>query len=222
MQHWYSLLMPRFPRLIAWLAILIVFAISLLALIGWLLDIALLTSIRPQWISMSVITATCLILASAHLVLLQVNPSSLHRFKVLQAPAVLISLVGLLSMALYCFALVTGQDHSFGFVPFLNLFWAPETRLALLTAFNFLLIGIALALLANGSRFAANIAHTLILPGAIISYFVLISYLLGVQAWHGWLDVPMALNTGLAFTALSVAIFCVRPDTWLMAVLTSN
>jgi PAS domain S-box-containing protein len=222
MQCWYSLFLQRSARSIAWLAILVVFTISFLALIGWFLNIALLMSVRPQWISMSVITAACLILAGAQLVPLQVNPSGLRRFMVLQTPAVLVSLAGLLTMALYCFALVTGQDPSFGFAPFLSPFWVPENRLALLTAFNFLLSGIALALLANGSRRAANIAHILILPGAITSYLVLITYLLGVQAWHGLLDVPMALNTDLAFCALIVAIFCVRPDTWLMTVLTSD
>ena len=35
----------------------------------------------------------------------------------------------------------------------------------------------------------------------------------------GWLDVPVALNTGIAFCALRVAICCVRPDTWLMSFL---
>jgi hypothetical protein len=38
----------------------------------------------------------------------------------------------------------------------------------------------------------------------------------------GWPDVPVALNTGIAFCALRVAIFCVRPDTWLMSVLLAD
>ena len=222
MQRWYSLFLPRSAKPIAWMATLVVFTISLLALIGWFLDIALLRSVRPQWVRMSVITAVCLILACAQLTLLQVNPSSLRRLMVLQAPAVLVSLVGLLTLAFYCYALVTGQEPSFGSAPILDPFGAQGTRLALLTGFIFLLTGIALALLANGSRRAANIAHTVMLPVAMISYLVLVSYLLGVQAWYGLFDLPMALNTGLAFSALSVAIFCVHPDTWLMKVLTSD
>ena len=36
------------------------------------------------------------------------------------------------------------------------------------------------------------------------------------------MDIPVALNTGVAFCALCVAILCLRPDTWLMSVLTSG
>jgi PAS domain S-box-containing protein len=91
-----------------------------------------------------------------------------------------------------------------------------------LTAILFLISGCALVLLAIGSRGTAHIAHALMLPGAMLSYMVPVSYLLGVQAIHAWLNVPVALNTGLAFCALSVAIFCARPDTWLMSGFTSD
>lgn len=222
MQRRYSQFLPHSARTFAWLAILLVFAISLLALVGWVLDIPLLKSIKPQWIRMSFITATCMVLSAIELALLQISPSNLHRFIVLQAPAILVAIVGLLTIVLYFIAITTGQEPLLAEIPVLHLFWAPVTRIALLTAILFLLTGCALVLLTIGSLRAANIAHALMLPGAMVSYLVPVSYFFGVQAMHGWLGVPVALNTGIAFCAISVAIFCVRPDTWLMSVLTGD
>ena len=222
MQRWYSLLLPHSARSIAWLAILTVFAIGFLALVGWLMDITLLKSVRSEWITMRVITAACLVLSAMELTLLQISPSNLRRFMVLQAPAMLVGLVGLLTTVFYSVAMITSREPPLGSAPFLNLLWALEHRMALLTAILFIVSGCALMLLASGSRRAANIAHALMLPGAMVSYLVPVSYLLGVQALQGWLGVPVALNTGIAFCALSVAIFCIRPDTWLMSVFTGD
>ncbi len=222
MQDWYPLFLPRSAKSLACLATLIVFAISILALIGWMLDIPLLQSVKPQWIRMSIITALGLILAAAELMLLQISPSRLRRSMLLRAPALLASLIGFLTIVFYSIAAVTGREPSLAGAPILNLFWAPSTRMALLTAIIFLLSGCALILLSSGSAYAANIAHALMLPGAMLGYLVPVTYLFGVQALHEWHNVPVALNTGIAFCALSVAIFCVRPDTWLMSVLTGD
>ena len=222
MQRWFSLLLPRSPKSLAWLAILIVFAISFLALAGWMLDIALLKSVRPGWIRMSIITAMCLILSATGLALLQTGPSSVRRSIIVQTPGILVGLIGLLNIMLYAIAEFTGQDPSLGGASLLNLFWTPVTRMALLTAILFLIVGSALGLLAAGSRRASDIAHALMLPAAMASYLVPVSYLLGVERLHESLHVPVALHTGIAFCVLSIAIFCTHPDTWLMGVFTGD
>jgi PAS domain S-box-containing protein len=207
---------------VAWLAIVTVLAISFLDLVGWMLDIAPLKSIKPEWNPMKVITAVCLALSALGLALLQKGPSGILKRMVLQVPGILVGLVGLLTLVFYAVAMITGQAPDLGGVPVLNLFLGPATRMALLTAILFLLVGGVLVLLATGHRRAADIAHALMLPGSVASYLVPISYLLGVQPLHEWMRVPMALNTGVAFCALGVAIFCVRPDTWLMEVLAGD
>jgi PAS domain S-box-containing protein len=222
MQRWYFLLLPRSSRTIVWLAILIVFAICFLTLIGWMSDITLLKSIKPQLRSMHIITAICFILSATELALLQKNPSAARKFIVLQAPGAFVGLVGLLTIVIYAITITTGKEPPLGSVFFLNLFLAPETRMAFLTAILFLISGCALVLLAIGSQRTAHIAHALMLPGAMLSYMVPISYLLGVQSIHGWFNVLPALNSGLAFCALSIAIFSSRIDTWLMSVFTGN
>ena len=94
--------------------------------------------------------------------------------------------------------------------------------MALLTAILFLIIGSIFSLLATGRRRHANIAHALTLPAAVAGYLVPVSYLIGVQYLHGWYDTPVALHTGIAFCILCIAIFAVRPDTWLMRVFTGD
>ena len=218
----HSLTEPRTARTIARLAIVTVFAISFLALLGWILDITLLKSISPRWITMRVITAICLALQAIELALLQEKPSNVRSLPILQTPAVLVCVVGLLITVLYVVAMVTGQDPSLVNAPFLGLFFAPPNRPALLTAILFVVSSCSLMLLAAGGRRGANIAHAVILPAAIASYLVPVSYLLDVQAMTGWLDIPVALNTGIAFCALCIAILYLRPDTWLMSVLTGE
>jgi len=222
MKRWYSWFVPRSGRSVAWLAILIVFAISTLDLVGWMLNITLLKSIKSEWISMRVITALCLALSAIELAILQKSPPSFRKSIVSQAPAILVGLVGLLTIAVYAINMVKGQEASLEKAPLLNLFLAPADRMALLTAIIFVFIACALVLLAAGGRRAANIAHVLLLPAAIASYLVPVSYLLDVQAMHSWLNIPVALHTGIAFCALCLAVFCVRPDTWLMTVFTGD
>ncbi len=218
MRRWYSPWQPLSAKSIAWLAILTVFVISLLAVAGWLLERAPLKAIKPQWTAMRLPTAGCLILAALELAILQTGRAGPGRIIL----PLLISLAGLVTTVLYAIALSTGQEPSLAGVPLLDLLWAPAHRMAFLTAIFFLLSGWALALLATGRAYAAKIAHFLMLPAAMIGYLVPVSYLLGAQAMHSWLHVPVALNTGLAFCALSVAIFLVRPDTWLLRLLTGD
>lgn len=221
-QGWRSLFVPRGPGLIVSFAILITFAISSLALVGWVFNVVLLTSIKSQWITIRVVTAICLALSAVELAFLQWHPFSVRRSIVLQAPGVLVGLVGLLTIVTYAIKMITGRESSLGAAPFLNLFLTSPARMALLTAIVFVIIGCALMLLATGGRRAAHIAHAVVVPAAMVSYLVPVSYLLGVQAMHGWHDVPVALHTGIGFCAISIAIFCIRPDTWLMRVFTGG
>jgi PAS domain S-box-containing protein len=222
MKAWYSSFLSRPARSLTWVGILIALGISLLALIGAVLDIRLLTSVRPEWFRMSVITATCLVFSALELALLYKNPSRVRKFVVLQIPGILDILVGSLTIVLYTVAMTTGWEPPLRGAGLLNLFWNPETRLALMTAIVFVLIGCALVLLTGDCRRASNIAHTLMLPALVMSYLVPVSYLFGIQNVYAWLGIPMSINTGVALCSLSVAIFCTHPDTWMMRVFTAD
>ena len=148
----YFSFLSRPARSLTWLGILIALGISLLTLIGAVLDVRLLTSIRPEWITMSVITATCLVCSALELAFLYKDPSSVRKFVVLQIPGILDILVGSLTIVLYTIAMTTGWEPPLRGDGLLDLFWDPETRLALMTAIVFVLIGCALVLLTRQSQ----------------------------------------------------------------------
>jgi PAS domain S-box-containing protein len=222
MQHWHSRFLFLSVKSVAWLAIITVLAISLLALTGWLLDLTPLKSILPQWVTMKITTAICLALLAIELAFLNKSPANIRKRILLQAPGMVVGLVGLITIILYLAVIITGREPLSGSPLLHSLFWAPATRMALLTAILFLFSGGILTLLASGGRRNAGIAHALMAPMMMVSYLVPVSYLLNVQDLHESLHVAVALHTGISFCAFGVAVFCIRPDTWLMKVFTGD
>lgn len=209
-------------RLVKWTAVLVVFAASLLALAGWVFDIEVLRSVRPQRQAMSAITAVCLILSAVGLALLPRVPHGARTSAVACAPGMLVGLAGLAMIWPYAFAVLTGREPNPDIVRLLATLHVTVTRPALLTGVLFVMAGSSLVLLAGGGNRAANIAHALILPGMVLSYLVPVTYILGVEDIHQSWNVSVALNTGIAFCALFIALLCERADTWPMSVLTGN
>jgi len=207
---------------VAWLATLVVASIALLALAGWLFQITLFKSVLAKWQAMSIITALCFLLVAVELACMLRDPAAARRRFLFQAPALLVGLAGLATVALYVVSLGAGQAPTVRLIPVLNLLWKPGTRPALLTAILFLCTGCSLALLARGRRRAANAAHLLMVLVGLSGYLVVLSYLLGVESLHRLLNVSVAMNTGLAFCIASVAMLHLQPDSWLMGAFTSN
>jgi PAS domain S-box-containing protein len=203
---------------VAWVATLLVIAIGVLDIIGTILNITLLTSVTAHWIRMRIIAAVCFVLSGLELALLMKRPAAVGKRMALQVPGIMVGMAGFLTILLYAIRMITGQDWSIGNVPFFHLFWDAETRIALITAIIFLMISCGLAAMARSSSRGAAIAHGIVLPAAIVSYFVPVSYLLGVESIHNILGTPAAMNTGIAFCLLCTGIFCARTDTWLMRV----
>lgn len=163
------------------MAILIVFAISLLDLAGWALNVRLLTSVDAQWTSMRIITAACLALCAASLAVSTKASRGRYDSAVSMALAFAVALACLLTIVVYAFRLVAGRETDLCYAPALRLFLAPSHRMALLTAIIFLVIGSVLMLLATGERRAAETAHALLLPAACASYLIPISYAFGIR-----------------------------------------
>ena len=209
-------------RSAGWLSIIVVIAIGLLRLAGGLLHVTLLTRVAPTWVEMKTITMLCFLLSAVALTLIYLRPAGSRRSIGAMLLGGIVALVGLVTIADYVSQLVTGQASAVTQAPFLNLFFAAHTRMALMTAVVFTLVGFALTLLAGGSRRAADFGHALAVPAATASYIVPLSYLLGVQSMSAVLGTPMALNTGLAFCFFCLAVFCARTDTWLMKALTGD
>ena len=189
---------------------------------GGPLHMTLLTSVASSWVEMKPITMVCFLFSAGALTLIYLGSAGRRRNIGAMLLGGMVVVVGLATIVDYVSQLVVGQPSVVIDSSLLNLFLASQTRMALMTAVIFTLVGFALILLAFGSRRSAHVAHMLAFPAAIVSYVAPLSYLLGVQSMSAVLGTPMALNTGIAFCFLCLAVFASRTDTWLMAALTGD
>ncbi|MFH0974196.1 MAG: PAS domain S-box protein [Spirochaetota bacterium] len=211
-----------FTYSIAWIAAIVTGTIGLLTIAGWALDVAVLISFGPNWQTMSIITAVCFVLLALELILLIRYPFGTSKRFISRIPGIFVVLIGLITIALYLTDIITGRPPLVENMPVLAIFWETQTRLALLTAVLFVLCGSALTRLSTEGRSAAGCGHALMVPVFLAAYLVVISYLLGVQSIHEFLGVRVAVNTGIAFCVVSISMFCLRLDSWLMGIFSSK
>ncbi|MBG0859968.1 MAG: PAS domain S-box protein [Bacteroidales bacterium] len=208
---------------IFWISNIVVLIISMLDLTGWITGITWLKSAGPFWEPMKIISAICFLIASLSLIIIVTKqPASKIRKTVPPVAGLFLIAVGLLSLIMWIHVLTAGHETSVVNLPVMDLFLAPGARMSLFTAINFTLTGLILILINQGNNIASNIAHILSFPAAIIGYMVPVSYLLSINYFTQFLNVPVALNSGIAFCALYISVFFMRPSTWLMSVYTSK
>jgi PAS domain S-box-containing protein len=205
-----------------WATVTLMLAIASLDLVGWMIDVPFLRGITPQWTPMKIITALGFILSATALVCLPGPLEAKWRLRVAQAAGVAVSLAGLVTAATYLAEMRTGQEAAWAGLPVLNVFLSLDARMAVITAALFSAFGGVLILFGTGRPRAAALAHALLLPITMMAYLIILGYLFGIPEFYKWLGMGVALNTGVAFCALCVAAFCVRPETWLLRVLTGG
>jgi len=194
----------------------------MLDLAGWAFNITFFKSISTHWVPMKVITAICLILSVTSLLFILRNPTNGKKNIIPKSAGLLIMLTGMISCYIHFNLILSGNEISITEAPFFQTFLAPDNRMALLTAINFTFIGTIIVLLSANKATLTNIAHSLILPVLIISYLIPVSYILGVHSLHAINNISVALNTGIAFCALSLAIVFIKTGSWLMSVFVSK
>ena len=136
--------------------------------------------------------------------------------------AIFIILVSLITLYVYLYSISTGHESSLTGISFLTFIITPGSRMAFLTAFNFFLLGCILLLLSADKAGTNRFAHALIIPVAIVSYFVPVSYILGVYSLTELMHIPVSLNAGIGFCGICVAVLLIDPDTWLMELFTAD
>ncbi len=200
---------------------LFVIFVGCLVLLGWQLDIERLKSVLPGCVAMNPMTALGLILAAGSLWTLQ-GPSSRagqeHWFRrATQVSAGLVVALGLVTLIGYALGGNLGLDH----ILFGEQLGA--NQIAPNTGFNFLLIGIALALLDWETQSGARPAQLIALFPTAIALTSVLGYAYGVGELYGVADyIPMALPTAAAFLTLGVGILCARADRGLISLVASD
>lgn len=198
-----------------------VLLVGCLALVGWLLDIPALKSVRAGLLSMKANAALAFILAGGSLWLLRTEQADRRARRIAQVCACAVALVGLLTLGEY----LLGRDFGIDQLLFRDTEVAPRPpgRMAISVALSFLMVGLALLLLALHNRRGHLLAQILALTAALPNVLALTGYAYDVASlYSAGAYSAVALHAASAFVLLCLGILFARPDRALMAVLTSD
>ncbi|HEX7492969.1 MAG TPA: PAS domain S-box protein, partial [Bacteroidales bacterium] len=205
-----------------WILLLVVLFISFIDLAGWIFNIGLFKSIQSRWESMELITALCFIISALTLAIIQLNLPAITKRILSMSSAFVVCLISLGTLYVYVYSLITGHESSVTNLSSLSIFFSPLYRMDILTAINFIFTGCILFLFAGKNERSSAVAHIIAIPLFLISYLTIISYILDVYKATDLKIISVALNTGIAFYGIGLAVLLMRPDTWLMKLYYSN
>lgn len=199
----------------------VVFLVGLVVLLSWAFGIGSIKNVFPSTAVMKANTALCFVLLGASLLILR-DESRSRKFRCIGiACASLVILIALLTVIEY----LTRWDLHIDQLLFedrsdlASVF--PPGRMALGTATNFVMLGVALALL--GARRAFGLTQELVLLALLYSLLTLVGYLYGASSLYNILPhVGIALHTTTTFIVLCFGVLWARPQQGFMAVLTSR
>ncbi len=213
---------PRTFRIFYWISLAIILTLSILDLLGWAFDLAVFKSIGVEWTPMKIITALCFILSVFGIILIKEDILSSYRKTAINIISSFLLLINIVTILAYIIIIRTGHEPAFSTHPFLRFFLPLKMRMALVSSINFLLVGVSFFLLKDATIKKKEIVNILTIPMFLTSYFVLISYILGVNSVTSIGNISVALNTSFAFLALCFAILLMYTDTWFGRLLTSQ
>jgi two-component system, sensor histidine kinase len=190
-------------------------AIGTAVLIGWTLDIGVLKSITPGWVTMKVNAALGLIFGGLSLAAVGKGQQVPEWRGIQLALALMAALIGLLTVGEYLLATDFGIDQL--------LFPAPAEpgRMPLGAAICIAFAGVALLL--PGNRKKCIIFQFAALSGMLIGILAIIGYMYGVAALYG-INVysKEALHSAIGLVAINLGVLLTRPHCGLIAVTTSK
>ena len=227
-----SRLMSLFKS-ISTVASMIVLAVGVTVLIGWIFNVTLLKSILPGLVTMKANTAAAFALIGISLWLLQLSslPARLPqgeregkwKRRIANVFALFVVLVGMFTLIEYLSGWNLGIDQ----LLFKEAPGAVQTtfpgRMAANTALNFLITGLALLLLDVETRRGHPPAQYLILIEGALALLALVGYVYGISTLYGGIAslTAMALHTATAFLVVCIGVLCARPERGPMALFTS-
>jgi methyl-accepting chemotaxis protein len=181
---------------------------------GWIFDIDVLKRVAPGLVAMNPLTALSFLAAGCGLC------AATGSGKATRVPALCglgIATVGAVILCRYLFGWDAGIDRLL-FARSLG-----DNVIAPTAAFNFLLSGLALALLDWETPRGVRPSSALAVAVALLALLVLTGYCYGVEKLYRLRDfIAMAVHTAFAFLLLATALLCARADRGLMARLTSD
>ena len=194
-----------------------VIGLGAVVVLGWILDVRILKGFLPGLISMKINTALGFVLAGYGLSRMARERLERRDVAVAAACAAAICALGMLTLVEHFTALDLGIDQALVRDAREDGNPGRPGRIAPVTAFNFVLVGVALLCLGSGRRVFRIGRQAAIVLVAMTSLIAMTAYLMDVSLLPGYSQ--MALHTAAGFFALCIALLCVRPEGSLMDVL---
>jgi signal transduction histidine kinase/ActR/RegA family two-component response regulator len=206
-------------RKIARLGGVLLLLLGALVLLGWLGNLATLTSVLPGRVAMKPNTAIGFLSLGLALFLSAGSKKTRNSQVWCAASATVVVLIGLLTLSEYLFHVDLRIDQ----LLFKDLLQSPYPgRMAHITAFNFCIAGLSILLLAFSEK-RASVSQALAATTGLSALFAIIGYLYGVPVLYGSIEyTSMALHTGVGFLICSLSVLFCRPQLGLMSVLTNQ
>jgi diguanylate cyclase (GGDEF)-like protein/PAS domain S-box-containing protein len=188
-----------------------------LVIVGWVFDIAVLKSILPEKVTMKANAAVCFIFAGISLRLWHQRAAIAPIRHIAQGLAVLVSLIGGLTLMEYGLSADFGIDQLlFRAMPEVG---APMPgRMAIHTAWNFLLVGASLLLL-HCRRPKYLLIQGLTCLVSLSAFLALLGYLYSTASLYDLGAIAsFPFNAAITFLLLSGGLLLARPDRGVMSI----
>lgn len=198
---------------------IILIIIGVLVLIGWAFDIAILKSPGPNFSTIKSNAALCFILIGASLWLQQTKRVNKRNQRIAQILAVIVVLIGFLTLIEHLFNLNLGIDQIFFSEPLGTLNTSAPNRMSFPAAFMLLITGSALFIL-DKKIGGYRPAQILILIEGIIAFMAVMGYVYGTSSLYMiYHYTGTAIYAAITFLLIFFAVLSARPDKGFMKVM---
>jgi len=202
---------------------MLAFCISVAALLGWILGNEFLKRIHPSLVNMKANTSICLMLVASSVFLIQSRSPSTIKRNVTYVFAVIVALVGLITLSEHIFGWNAGLDQLLFHETQFEAGQSFPGRMGVAASLNFALLGIALALFHARSTRWFRISNIAVLLVVTVTVLVFLYYFYGIERTETiGLYFTIALHTVVAFLCLCAAILLARPESGVIAALLGN
>ena len=201
---------------------IILIIIGFIILIGWTFNIPIFKSPGPEFSTIKSNIALCLILIGASLWLQQTKRINVHNRRAAQILAIIVLIIGLLTIIEHIFNLNLGLDQILFIEPYGATNTFSPNRISLITAIELVITSISLLILDKKVNKHVPAQYLMILVG-ILALMVLLGYLYNAPEFYQiYYYNAASIYGGLSFMLIFLAVLAARPETGFMKVLTSG
>ena len=185
---------------------LLVAAVAIAVLFGWIFDIPRLTRLLPGLAFMKINTACALLAASITVWILHTQEEGSSGFRVARCLAALLMALGALTLSEHFFGLDLGIDQHIRSDAQMSAQSAHLGRVSPASSFILTLLGLALLTLKARRPRLAACAHWLVVPPIFVSALAVVGYAYGATSLYAVKPyASMAVHTAASFLVLSLS-----------------